>query len=105
MRITTVVTLALGAMLGAGVIGTMNQPAARAADDNRQQRMDQSQWTNADYARDALDHLKKAEQEMHRVSESENSKVAKDAAKMCVDAREKVDQFVQELDARDKKHK
>ena len=80
----------------------LNQPTARAADDTRDQRMDQSKWTTGDYARDALDHLKKAESEMHKVAEDDGSKVAKDASKMCVDARTKVDEFVSELDS--KKH-
>jgi len=105
MRFTTLATLTLGAVLGAGSITLFTQPTVRAADDTRDQHMDQSKWTTGDYARDALDHLKKAEQEMHRVSENEGSKVAKDAAKLCVDARTKVDEFVSELDAKEKRHK
>jgi len=64
--------------------------------------MDKDKWTNADYCRDALDHLKKAEQEMHRVAENENSKVAKDAAQLCVDARTKVNEYLDLLEKRDK---
>src|SRR6478672_365986 len=88
----------LGAAVGGVGVNMINSPAS-AADDNRQQRMDEGKWTTGDYARDALDHLKKAEQEMHRVAESENSKTAKEASQMCVDARGKVDQFIAELDA------
>ena len=105
MRLTTLLTLVLGALIGAAAFNLFSQTPARAADDNRQQRMDQEKWTTGDYARDALDHLKKAEDEMNHVSKSEGSKVAKDAAQLCADARAKVDTFVTELDAREKKHK
>ena len=103
MRFNTILTLALGVILGAMLVGFFNQSPVRAADDTRDQRMDQSKWTTGDYARDALDHLKKAQTEMHHVADAENSKVAKEAAQLCDDARGKVDTFVQELDA--KKHK
>ena len=102
MRFNTFLTLVLGTILGAALVGFFNQPSVRAADDTRDQRMDQSKWTTGDYARDALDHLKKATVEMHHVADADNSKVAKDAASLCDDARAKVDTFVQELDA--KKH-
>ena len=102
LNTNTALTLMLGASIGITASTFVHQPVV-AADDTRQQRMDESKWTTGDYARDALDHLKKAEQEMHRVAESENSKVAKDATQLCVDARGKVDQFIAELDARDKK--
>lgn len=97
-----VLTLALGSIIGAGGISMVNTNL-RAAEDTRQQRMDKDKWTNADYCRDALDHLKKAEQEMHRVAESENSKVAKDASQLCVDARTKVNEFLDLLEKREKK--
>jgi len=96
------VTLVLGACIGAAGLSLVNTNL-HAADDNRQQRMDQDKWTNADYARDAVDHLKKAEQEMHRVAESENSKVAKDGAKMCSEARAKVDEYIAEVQKNEKK--
>ena len=106
MRNTTrnVLTLAMGGIIGIAGFNMVDRDL-RAADDTRQQRMDQDKWTNADYARDALDHLKKAEQEMHRVAESENSKVAKDAVQACVDARTKVNEFLSLIDAREKKKK
>ena len=103
MRFNAIFTLVLGAILGAALVGIFNQTSVRAADDTRDQRMDKSNWTTGDYARDALDHLKKAQTEMHHVADAEGSKVAKDAAQMCDDARARVDAFVQELDA--KKHK
>jgi uncharacterized membrane-anchored protein YhcB (DUF1043 family) len=101
MRFTTLVTLTLGIILGAVAVSFVHQPAARAAED-RAQRMDQSKWTTGDYARDALDHLKKAEEDMHKVVENDNSKVAKEASKLSADARAKVDEFVSELDAKKK---
>ena len=97
----TVLTVILGATVGITATRYTNTPAH--ADDTRQQRMDEGKWTTGDYARDALDHLKKAEQEMHRVAESQDSKVAKDAAQLCADARAKVDQFLVDLEAREKK--
>jgi hypothetical protein len=102
MRFTTLITLVLGVILGAAAVSMFNQPTARAADD-RDQRMDQSKWTTGDYARDSLDHLKKAETEMKHVADADGSKEAKDAAKYCSDARTKVDDFVSSLDS--KKHK
>ncbi len=99
-NMNSLVTLSLGALLGIGAITFVSvNPAARA--DDRDQRMDQSKWTTGDYARDALDHLKKAESEMHHVADAEGSKVAKDSCQSCIDARTKVDEFVAELD---KKH-
>src|SRR3954467_1575378 len=99
-----ILTLALGSIIGAGGFSMLNTNT-HAADDTRAERMDKDKWTNADYCRDALDHLKKAEQEMHRVAENENSKVAKDAAQLCVDARTKVNEFLDLLEKRDKKGK
>ncbi len=97
-------TLALGAMIGAAgfnlMSGTTNP--ARAADDNRDERMKQDKWTTGDRARDALDHLKTAEEEMHHVATDDGSKVAKDASKMVSDARAKVDEFIGVLDAKAK---
>jgi hypothetical protein len=103
MRLNTILTLTVGVILGAALVGFFNQSSVRAADDTRDQRMDQSKWTTGDYARDALDHLKKAQTEMHHVADSEGSKVAKEAAQLCDDARTKTDSFVQELDAKKKK--
>lgn len=103
MRSKSAITFVLGAAIGAAGFNLINDRLF-AADDTRQQRMDEDKWTTGDRARDALDHLKKAESEMHRVAEDENSKIAKDAAKLCVDARGKVDQFIEELGKREKKH-
>ncbi len=97
----SLLTLSLGALIGLGAATFVSvNPTARA--DDRDQRMDQSKWTTGDYARDALDHLKKAEAEMHHVADAEGSKVAKDGCELVVGARAKVDEFVAELD---KKHK
>jgi len=100
----TSLSLALGVAIGAGgfqLLSSTQNPAR--ADDTRQKRMDDNTWTTGDRARDALDHLKKAEVHMNKIADSENSKVAKDAAKLCVDARAKVDEFITELDKREKK--
>ena len=103
MRFTTVTTLTLGAILGAGTVSMLNQSPVRAADDTRDQRMNQDKWTTGDYARDSLDHLKKAETEMKHVADADGSKAAKEAAQYCSDARSKVDDFVTALDAKKKK--
>jgi hypothetical protein len=97
------VTLAIGVILGAAALNLVGGNGSFVRADDRDQRMDQSKWTTGDRARDALDHLKKAEVEMNKVASDENSKVANDASKLCTDARAKVDEFVSELDAK-KKH-
>jgi uncharacterized membrane-anchored protein YhcB (DUF1043 family) len=102
MQSRSAIALVLGAVIGAAGVNMVNGRLF-AADDNRQQRMDEDKWTSGDRARDALDHLKKAETEMKKVSDDEGSKVAKDAAQLCSEARTKVDQFVGELDKKEKK--
>lgn len=81
-------------------------PALRAAPakgaDDRTQRMEDDKWTTGDRARDALDHLKKAEAELDRVAKDENSKLSKEAFKQTREARESVDEFMAELDRRQK---
>ncbi|HEX3356461.1 MAG TPA: hypothetical protein VHS31_05705 [Tepidisphaeraceae bacterium] len=101
---TSILTMTLGIAMGAAgfnlISGTTNP--ARAADDNRDERMKHDKWTTGDRARDALDHLKTAEEEMHHVADDDGSKVAKDASKMVSDARAKVDEFIGVLDAKAK---
>jgi hypothetical protein len=94
----------LGLALGAAGIGLLSNgmPVVRA-DDTRKDRMDESKWTTGDRARDALNHLQKAEAHMSHIADKENSKVAKDAAEKCRDAREKVDQFIEALGDREKR--
>ena len=97
-------TLSLGIVLGAAGFGWITSGTPRAyAEDTRKERMDEDKWTTGDRARDALNHLQKAESHMSHIAEKENSKLAKDAAELTRDARQKVDQFIEALGDREKK--
>jgi hypothetical protein len=90
--------IVLGGIVGVGSFAAMQSVStpARAADGAI--KLDDAKWSTGDRARDVLDHLKKAEEEIKHVAKDEDSKVARDAADATSTAREKTDTLIAELD-------
>lgn len=98
----TLWTIVLGGAMGVGSFAFMQAVSNPAHAADSAIKLDNDNWSTGDRARDALDHLKKAEQEMIRVAKDEGSKVARDASDATKTAREKTDTLIAELDKKGK---
>ena len=95
MRIRTLSVSILTASLAIGSTAVLRTAIAADKDkenDTRKERMEHDKWTNADRARDALDHLKKARAQLENVT---NDKTEGDAGK----ALEAVKTAISEVDS------
>src|SRR5689334_1857210 len=70
MKRPAIVTTVLTASLAISSAAVLWHPATAVAakDDTRKERMEKDKWTNADRARDALDHLKKAQAQLENIT-------------------------------------
>ena len=69
--------------------------------DTRKERMDKDKWTNADRARDALDHLKKAQAQLENITNNDkNAGAAGDALKDTEKAIANVDKYITAVDGK-----
>ena len=95
------------AMLIAGMVlaAPMRSLVAKDKDkdaDTRKERMEKDKWTNADRARDVLDHLKKAQEELENITNDKESGDAGEALKLVKQSIEKVDKYVEAVDKKAK---
>jgi hypothetical protein len=106
MRQIKFIAAALSASLAVGSLALVNS-AAHAKDDpsndTRRERMQHDKWTNADRARDALDHLKKAREELDNIANDKKSGQAADALKDVKTAIDHVDKYIEAVDEKAKK--
>ena|ERR1051326_7605502 len=88
------VILGVALALGAGGLA-VNSVSWGKEDSNRHERMRDEKWTNADRARDALDHLKKARTELENITnDKKDAGAASDALNEVKQAIEHVDKYI-----------
>ncbi len=99
-----IIALVASAALSLGAVSILVPTLVRAADqpaDNRKERMDKNQWTNADRARDALDHLRKARAELETIAKTNKNS---DVSAALSDVRSAVRHVNKAIPQFDKKH-
>ena len=107
MRRPTFITTVLAASLALSGSALLWHPAGvSAADkdtDTRKERMEKNKWTNADRARDALDHLKKAQTQLENITNNnKDAGAAGNALKDTEKAIAQVDAYIAAVDEKKK---
>jgi len=103
MKRPALIATVAAACLALSTSAVLWHPATASAKDKetdtRKERMDKDKWTNADRARDALDHLKKAQSQLENITNNDkNAGQAGDALKETEKAIEHVDKYIGSVD-------